>query len=135
MDKNEIKTYSIKCHRGIDDLLSIYAFYYNDGGGGVGSNDIEWYKDSKGWISFIFDGIDPTNQEAINEESRRRVIENDKYITQLIKEGRYKEEYEISISMVYNPLFDAPSLHKGELEPYTGRIVFLDFSKPNKNEE
>jgi len=128
METNE---YTVKCKRGIDDLESIYAFYFNDGGGGSSTNDISVYT-SDGWWSYNSEfrnkGISPIDQEAINKYSKEIAIRNEQYIDSLYKKGKYGEEYEIKIDMVYNPLFDKPSDEfVSEIE--SSKIIFLDFNK------
>lgn len=126
----ETRKYKIKGKKGIDDLKQIYAFSFNDGGGGSYSNDIEWYKNSEGWVQFVFDSsINPLDQEAINAESQKRIQWNSDYIKQLIKEDRFGEEYETIIEMAYNPIFDEPDFFDKD-SPSTSsyRMVFLDFN-------
>ena len=130
----EMKKYSIECRKGVDDLKSIYAFHGTSQGNTGGFNTAGASLNSNGWIVFSEDfknkGIDPSDQKAIDKYSKEIAAENDKYITQLHKEGKYGEEYEVSIKLVYNPLYDAPSLFSDEefpLENYS--ITFLDFNK------
>lgn len=120
--------YKFKRHRGIDDLQSIYAFNGNSQGDESHSSQIADYIASQGWMSFDFTGIDKTDQEAINAESARIDKANKEYIDQLYKEGKYGEEYEISVEMVHNPLLDAPEeeVKPSPLTSYS--MVFLDFN-------
>lgn len=128
---SDIRKYTVKCHRGVDDLQSIYTFIGNSQGDDSGTNEVGDYG---GWRSFIFKGIDPTDQEAIYEESKRRVKANAEYIDKLHREGRYREEYEITIEMEFNPIYDAPSTNLSNLPPLEScKLVFLDFSKPKED--
>lgn len=129
----DITEYKLKGYRGVDDLLSEYAFRGNSQGDESASNEISDYISSKGWMSFMFGDIDKTNQEAIYKEVERRKQQNLDYIDKLVREGRYKEEYEITISLAHNPIFDEPSFFPSTppLESY--RVVLLDISKNNEN--
>lgn len=122
-----MKTYKIKCRRGVDDLLSVYAFIGNSQGDTSASNEIEAYKAAKGWMSYVFTDIDITDQEAIYAEANRRQKANIDYIKRLAKEGRLHEEYEITIDLVHNPLYDDKQDFIASVESY--RMIFLDFSK------
>lgn len=107
-------TYKIKCYKGVDDLLGEYAFSGNSQGDESRSNEIADYIAAKGWMSYNFgDEIDVTDQEAIYKESERRKKVNERYIGLLKRAGKYNEEYEISLSLVHNPLFDDPEPNKG----------------------
>lgn len=131
---SDIRKYILKRQRGVDDLLSEYAFIGNSQGDDSTSNEIGDYIGSKGWISFIFAGIDPTDQEAIYAESKRRHNLNLDYIDKLVKEGKYKEEYEITIEMEFNPIYDTPSSNLSDLPPLEScKLVFLDFSKTTED--
>lgn len=99
--------YKIKGRKGIDDLQGIYAFVGNSQGDTSGTNDIEIYKASEGWMSFVFNC--ELTQEAINLESERRIILNSQYIKELIEDYKYGEEYEITATCEYNEVFDKPS--------------------------
>lgn len=126
--------YTIKGRRGITDLQSIYAFHFNDQGGGD-SNEAGLSLNSNGWWSFNDrfknKGIDPRDQRAIDIESIAIAKENEEYINQLHLQNRYGEEYETTIEIVYNPLFDDPNISIPKLESY--RMEFLDFSKNDDN--
>lgn len=116
--------YKIKGRRGIDDLQGIYAFIGNSQGDTSGTNDIEVYKASRSWMSFVFNC--ELTQGAINKEIEKRIETNSKYISQLINEGKYGEEYESILTIEPNPLFDACIKDK-----LTGSYSFtiLDFNK------
>ena len=119
-----MKEYKLKYRHGIDDLKGIWAFTGNSQGyTNSGHNNIEWFKASEGWESFRFDC--EMSDEAIAEEIKKRVKYNEDYINQLHKEGRYGTEYEISVKMEENDLFDAPIKDK-PLMSYTA--TFLDLS-------
>lgn len=108
------KDYTFKGKKGITDLIPIYAFRGNSQGDTSETNSIEEYKAANGWLSFIFEGIDCNDQEAINKESERRIAENNVYIQKLKDSGEYGKEYEstISIGLVYRALFDEPNSFK-----------------------
>ena len=120
-------SYTFKYRKGIDDLHSLYAFSYEDIGGGSRTNSIEEYLNSGGWLSFNFKC--PITEEAIAEEIERRKLWNANYIDELTAKGEYGEEVECYLSMEDNPLFDSrPESDKSyPLESYT--MVFLDVSE------
>lgn len=126
--------FKIKCKKGIDDLESVYAFIGNSQGDESKSNLIADYENSKGWMSFIYNC--DLDQEAINKETRRRILWNYDYIRRLYEEGKFGEEYELSIKLEYNPLFDNsynPLLDGSNRESLSSyRIIFLD---PKDTEE
>ncbi len=119
-----MKEYKLKGKRGIDDLQGIYAFIGNSQGDTTATNDIDVYKSSQGWLSFVFDCL--LTQTEIDGESLKRKRENEEYIRNLKKEGKYGEEYETSISLQENPVFDAPQKNRS-LNSYSFHI--LDLSK------
>lgn len=127
-----MKKYTIKCKKGIDDLQSIYAFHSNDQGGG-GSNRAGISIGSGGWWSFNNHfrdkGIDPMDQEAIDKEVLEITKANSEYIDRLYKEGRYGEEYEMSLELEYNPLYDAPPDVDAGQSLSSARIEFINFNK------
>lgn len=116
--------YKIKGRRGIDDLQSIYAFVGNSQGDTSATNDIEVYKASGGWLSFVFNC--ELTQEAINLESERRIILNSQYIKELIENYKYGEKYETIIRVEHNSLFDACIKDKST-SSYS--FTILDFNK------
>lgn len=128
----ETKTYTFKRKKGIDDLKNIYAFVGNSQGDDSKSNEIRDYISAKGWMSFIFGNeIDKTNQEAIYEESQRRILWNTAYVDQLLREGGFGEEYEISIELVHNPIFDDPQLFPSDTPLESFKIQFINLKKDN----
>lgn len=125
-----VNTYKLKFKHGIDDLQSEYAFRGNSQGDESQSNEISDYKASQGWMSFIFEGIDINDQEAIYKEYARRKLANQKYIEQLHNEGRFGEEYEISVSFEDNPAFDAPiDTNETNFQPSSYKLIILDNEK------
>jgi hypothetical protein len=106
--KEGFDSYSFKQRKGIDDLLCEYAWIGNSQGDTSATNDTIFGKNSRGWMSFVFKDINPDDQEAINAESERRKKANMDYIEKLKSEGRFGEEYEISIHLKHNPIFDRP---------------------------
>lgn len=114
-----MKEYKLKGKKGIDDLQGLYAFVSNSQGDTSGTNALDVYLMSDGWLSFVFNC--KLTQEAINKEVKRRFEANTKYISYLASEGKYGEEYEISIKLEENPLFDSPNINK-PLESYSSKI-------------
>ena len=126
----ELKTYSLKKKRGVDDLISEYAFYGNSQGDETQTNSIEAYKASQGWLSFEFT-CELTN-EAIQKEVAIRKEQNRKYVQELKDSGRYLEEYEISISLAPNLIFDKPSNKYPEPRPMESyKFVLIDLNNNN----
>lgn len=135
-------TYEIKGKRGIDDLQTTYAFHGNSQGDEGRSNLVEDYVAAKGWMSNVFD-VDPTDQKAILIESKRREVANAEYVTRLHAEGKFGEEYLITMQTQYNSAFDDPIdgpefTNHGFIVPNglaleNYKMVFLDF-KDDKNE-
>ncbi len=123
---NEVNTFKLTCKKGVDDLLNIYAFSGNSQGDETRTNEISDYIAAKGWLSYGFENVDITDQEAIYKESKRRRLENEKYIDTLIAEGRYKEEYIISINFHHNPEFDGPLTPNENQNPLSSyRMIFF----------
>lgn len=126
--KDKVKEYTkyiLKQKKGIDDLKSLYAFHGNSQGDESASNDIERYKDSKGWMSFTFD-CDLT-KEAIAEEVLKRDEWNKAYIADLKEKGEYGQEFELTIAVQPNPLFDRENTYP-KSQPLTSyEMVFIDF--------
>lgn len=104
----DTKTVTIKMQRGIDDLKGIYAWRGNSQGDESYTNDVKVGQASGGWMTFMFDGIDSNDQQAINEESVRRQKVNEEYIALLKKEGRYGEEYEVNYHIKVLSILDNP---------------------------
>ena len=127
----ELKTYSLKKKRGVDDLISEYAFHGNSQGDETQTNSIEAYKASQGWLSFGF--TCELTDEAIQKEVAIRKEQNEKYIQELKDSGRYLEEYEISISLAPNPIFDEPPSNKyPELRPMESyKFLLIDLNNNN----
>ena len=119
-----MKEYKIKGRRGIDDLQGVYAFVGNSQGDTSGTNDIEVYKSSGGWVSFVFNC--DLEQNAINSESENRKLGNEEYIRILTETGKYTEEYENTISIEENPLFDYVNTDKPTI---SHSFTILDLSK------
>lgn len=118
--------YTIDGKKGINDLKSIYAFHGNSQGDTSVSNNIEDYKNSKGWMSFHFDC--ELTEEAIIKESNIRKEWNESYIKELQSNGTYGEVYHLEVSIDNHPLLDDPNkpLLFYPLESY--KLVFLDLS-------
>lgn len=111
--------YKIKGRKGIDDLQSIYAFVGNSQGDGSGTNALDVYLISDGWLSFVFNC--DLDQKSINKEVERRIEANAKYISELVRNDKYGEEYETSLQIEENPLFDSPISEKS-LNSYSFKI-------------
>lgn len=127
-----MEKFSIKCQRGVDDLLLEYAFTGNSQGDESRSNDINDYIAAKGWLSYNFKNIDVTDQAAIYREALRRSELNLEYISKLKKEGRYKEEYTLDIYLEHNPLYDDPEIMPHRSMPLSSfRMLFLNTNDNN----
>lgn len=96
--------YKFKQRKGIDDLKSLYAFKSSSQGDDFFSNSIEDYKNSKGYMSFVFNC--ELTPEVINKEIVKRALANEEYLKELFTSGEYGKEYEISIHFKENPIFD-----------------------------
>ena len=92
--------------RGVHDLKSLFAFHGNSQGDDSQHNDIQRYKDSMGWNSFCF-ACGLTEEEIAKEIETRRAW-NEAYVARLREEGRYEEEYFITVRIKHNPIFDSP---------------------------
>lgn len=117
--------FKIKRRKGIDDLQCEYAWIGNSQGDTSATNSIEEGEGSNGWMSFIFHGIDPKDQEAINRESAKRKKANEDYIVELKATGKYGEEYELEIHFKENPVFDTPSQYQPPILE-NARLMFFD---------
>lgn len=103
---NDFKSYSFIKRKGIDDLHNIWAWTGNSQGDESCTNDIKEGLASDGWMSFRFNGIDPTDQDAIDAESARRIKHNKDYIKDLKANGEYLKEYQLTIHVAPNSIFD-----------------------------
>lgn len=114
-------TYKIKAYKGVNDLQNIYAWTGGSQGDESFTNNV---KENHEWMIYNFKDIDKNDQEAINIESARRKEENENYIQKLKEIGKYKEEYEINIHMMHNPLFDRPNqpVYKAE----SSKLIFIN---------
>jgi len=117
-----MKSYEIKGKKGIDDLKSLFAFRGNSQGDESCSNSIADFKTSEGWMSFQFDC--EMTDEAIEKELQDRIAWNNNYISSLIEEDTYGDEYINFISVEEDPLFDNSPVVKGSLESF--RMTFLN---------
>jgi len=129
---NKIKTMSkfkLTCYKGVDDLQSEYAFVGSSQGDHSKTNSIQEYKDSKGWLVCIWEGVDLTDQDAIDKEAIRRHEENLNYIDQLVKSGEYKKPYTITIEFEHSKIFDKPGTMPKESPLQSFRLMFIDNSK------
>lgn len=123
----KFKKYKIKLEQGIDDLQSLYAFRGNSQGDETETNSIEQYKNSNGWLSFVFDC--EMTEEAIALEIEKRKKANNKYLKELKRKGKYGKEYTLEVSVMHDPSKDDVSLIKRGLDSF--KLIFLDFSKNN----
>jgi hypothetical protein len=122
-----MKEYKVKQRNGIDNLQSEFAFKGNSQGDTTCTNDVQIYKDSDGWLSYVFgDHIDKYDQKAINAEATRRKQENKKIIEDLKRIGKYGEEYEISIKIKPFPLFDSDNSYPKNMPIESYKFVFVD---------
>lgn len=100
---NSFTSFTLKKKRGIDDLKGLYAFVGSWGQGDhYYSNDCSEHHPS--YVEFVFDCA--KTQEEVDKEVLRRKSENEQYISELKKQNRYGEEYEIGITFKKHPLFD-----------------------------
>lgn len=129
MNEKEFSSHSFKGRYGIDDLQTIYAWHGNSQGDTSATNNTKEGQASEGWMSFVFSRIDQNDQEAINNESKRREKANEEYIKQLKKEGKYGKEYVTTIHVKHNPIFDTPSVPTGESMFENHKLVFVDKGK------
>lgn len=118
-------TYTFKTRKGIDDLLSPYAFHGNSQGDESAHNDIEQYKNSGGWQSFVFKC--ELTEEAIAAEIERRRKWNTAYVMMLKASGEYGKEVDNTLTFAYNPAFDA---EQSQLTPPLSsyKMIFIDTS-------
>jgi len=133
MEEPKFTEYKFKQRRGIDDLWSLYAFHGNSQGDESQSNDIADFTAAKGWMSYTFD-VEMT-PEAIAKEVARRRADNENYIRNLYRQGKYGEEFEVILSLMPIPELDEPKIVTSPLESY--RMEFIDFTndtKTNNNE-
>lgn len=126
-----MEKYEIKFKHGIHDLKSEYAFHGNSQGDESVSNSIATYQASQGWMSFMFDC--PMTEEAIAIEVAKNKAWNKEYIQKLKDEGRFGEEYTITMSVQEHPLFDTPKHESPPSESY--QMVFIDTAKYNKKDD
>lgn len=109
-----MKEYKYKGYKGISDLkdLSPYGEYGEP----------------------AFEGTDYNDPKAIGDEVSRRMSANEEYIKELKDSGRYGEEFEVSVMLQNNPLFDDNSYPENRsMESY--RMDFIDLSKIYLNDE
>jgi len=116
-----MKTFKVIRRKGVDDLQVVYAFVGNSQGDEIKTNSIEEYTNSEGWLSYVFN-VELT-AESIEAEVKKRIEENKLYILKLEKEGKYGEEFEFTVHIEENPLFDHPNKPM-PLESY--RMLFVD---------
>lgn len=128
MNDSKMNTYTFKGKRGIDDLQNIYAWTGGSQGDEGFTNKIEVGLASNGWMIYRFKDIDITDQNAIYEESIRRLKANITYIRKLIEEGHYGEEFEMNMHIKPNPIFDNPIRTKinDTLPLESSKLIFLD---------
>lgn len=131
-NKEGFKSYTLKRKRGIDDLVSEFAFRGNSQGDESTSNNIQDYLNSEGWMSYVFidfpldfKDIDK-DQKLIYEEVERRKKLNIAYVEELKIKGEYGKDFEYSIQIKHNPIFDSPKhpIIFKPLESY--KMMFID---------
>jgi hypothetical protein len=129
---SEMKSYGFKRRRGYDDLVLEYAWIGNSQGDESVSNSVEHCLNNS-WMTYVFGkDVPKDDQEAINKEVERRKKINQEYIEKLKSEGRYGEEYEITIHLKHNPLFDTPN-REGTLaweDNTKSKVIFIDHDGP-----
>ena len=120
-----MKSYKFKVRRGINDLTSIHPWVASSQGDHSYSDKVT---DEHDWLMFIFDGIDKTNQDAIDIEIERRIQYNKDYVVELMKSGDYGSVIEHTLILKNNPMFDKDiSSIESPVESY--KFVMLDLSK------
>lgn len=115
--------YQLKGKRGINDLYCEYAFVSGYQGGTENTNSIERFKESKGWLVYMFKC--EMTDAAIKTESERRIRLNQEYIQRLKTEGRFGEEYITTLELIDDPELDnLPTIQSNPLETY--KFIILD---------
>lgn len=122
-------THTFINEKGIDDLLSEYAFRGNSQGDRTTTNSLKEYNESDGWLSKCFGEDFVYTQENIDIEVERRKLENISYIQQLKSDGKYGEKYEIQLSMREFPLLDGTTIKDKETPSSSYDMYFIDLSK------
>lgn len=101
--------------KGVDDLKGLFAFRGSETGAfEYGTNNIAEYGSPGSRLIFAFD-CEKTDA-AIAEEVERRKQWNENYIKELKEQGKFEEEYCITIQWMHNPEFDGP-INPPKLEP------------------
>lgn len=124
-----MKTYNFIGKKGIDDLLSEYAFIGGSQGDETASNSLEEYNKSDGWLIKCFGEDFVYTQENIDIEVKIRKFKNEKYIKELKADGKYGEEYEIQLSLKDNPLLDKQPVFDKPIPLESYDMYFIDLSK------
>lgn len=99
---SKFKEYKINFKKGIDDLLSEHPWVGNS----QGDHSFSDTNPNSDWMSYIFDGIDKNDQDAINREIERRKKHNQNHIAELKKKGEYLKDYSVSLLIKEHPLLD-----------------------------
>lgn len=119
----EMNKYVFKQKYGIDDLECECAFVGNSQGDETRTNSIKEYEAADGWLSYTFGPNVPMTPEAIEAEVARRKKKNKEYIERLKSQGRYGEEYEVTIHVTPNSILDQGA-RETSLESY--QMYFID---------
>jgi len=119
--------YKYKGRKGIDDLKCEYPFVATSQGDTSVSNNITEYILFNGWLAYVFQDVEMT-EECIREEIQRRKEYNKKYIQELKDNNTFGEEYENKIEVKFNKLFDSPSdiVKHFEDDLTSHKMIFLD---------
>jgi hypothetical protein len=114
---------------GIDNLKNEHPWRGNSQGDYSWSDELEVGLASEGWMSFMFDGIDMYDEEAVQLEILRRKKYNRDYIKQLKRDGKYGKEIEgVKFTLVEHSLYDR--VKERPLTPSESyKMTFIDFSK------
>ena len=108
-EKPKMTTISVTHKMGIDDLENTSAYTGSWGQGDhYSSNDVSANHPS--YVSFKFKCEE--TQEAVDNEIKRLEKQNEEYIAELKRIGRFEEEYQVSATFVHHPLFDEPKAEK-----------------------
>lgn len=118
-----LTTYKFPQHYGINDLKILSAYTGSWGQGDhYSSNDVSLNHPS--YVSFQFDC--EQTQEAVDAEIEYRKRWNKNYTASLKANGKFGQEYFISLSMIPHPLFDEAEAPKMTM---SHSFHLLDLSK------
>lgn len=120
------RTFKLKRKRGVDEVPTM-AFVGASQGDTSQSNDVA--NADNPWMMFMYKGIDRTDQKAVDEEYRRRMVEYNAYVGKLKSEGKYGEEFEYEITIIDNPIDYNYGIKDRENPIESHKMTIIDFSK------